>query len=118
MTSKPPDAATAKIILAETIVAVEELHNLNILHGDLNAKNIVIDDKGHLMLTDFGFSENYQKVDGWLMKSKRDWEYLSSLCYPVFCKLKRNETMQSLIDTLKNMTDSQLPGNLFIKYCI
>lgn len=89
--------------------SIEELHKLNILHGDLNAKNIVIDSKGHLMLTDFGFSERHPAND-WLTKSKRDWQYLSSICYPVFCKLKRDDDMNDLIAMLGNMTDTRLPG--------
>lgn len=52
-----PDASTTKRILSELVVAVESLHNAHIHHGDLGYKNILIDNKGHLLLTDFSLSE-------------------------------------------------------------
>lgn len=114
VSTKAPDVLTAKLILAEIVIAVEELHRLNIIHGDLNTKNIVIDGDGHLILTDFGFAEKHPDEE-WPSKSKRDWEYLSSICYSMFCRLKRDEIMQSLIHMLRNMTDIQLPGKWVIQ---
>ncbi|PSS37168.1 hypothetical protein PHLCEN_2v1041 [Hermanssonia centrifuga] len=44
---------------AELIVAVEEIHRLNIMHRDLKLDNILIDDTGHLVLADFGVAKSF-----------------------------------------------------------
>ncbi|KXN82689.1 Ephrin type-A receptor 2 [Leucoagaricus sp. SymC.cos] len=39
------------------ISGLEYLHNLNIVHGDIKAKNILVSNTGHAMLADFGISQ-------------------------------------------------------------
>lgn len=46
----------AKRYLAEVILGVEHLHGREIVHRDLKPDNLLIDQKGHLKLTDFGLS--------------------------------------------------------------
>lgn len=46
----------AKRYVAETIVAVSNLHEQGIIHRDLKPDNLLIDAKGHLKLSDFGLS--------------------------------------------------------------
>lgn len=36
--------------------AVQYLHSLNIVHRDLKPENVLLDDQGHIKLSDFGFS--------------------------------------------------------------
>lgn len=45
-----------KKYLAEVILGVEHLHERDIIHRDLKPDNLLIDQKGHLKLTDFGLS--------------------------------------------------------------
>lgn len=45
-----------KKYLAEVILGVEHLHSRGIIHRDLKPDNLLIDQKGHLKLTDFGLS--------------------------------------------------------------
>ncbi|KAI0013426.1 hypothetical protein F4779DRAFT_625271 [Xylariaceae sp. FL0662B] len=45
-----------KKYLGEVILGVEHLHNRGIIHRDLKPDNLLIDQKGHLKLTDFGLS--------------------------------------------------------------
>lgn len=43
--------------MAELTLAVEYLHSQNIIHRDLKPDNILLDQQGHLKLSDFGLSE-------------------------------------------------------------
>ncbi|OLN95880.1 Serine/threonine-protein kinase RIM15 [Colletotrichum chlorophyti] len=45
-----------KKYLGEVVLGVEHLHSRNIIHRDLKPDNLLIDQKGHLKLTDFGLS--------------------------------------------------------------
>ena len=46
----------AKKYLAEVVLGVEHLHSRQVVHRDLKPDNLLIDQKGHLKLTDFGLS--------------------------------------------------------------
>ncbi|ODV95448.1 hypothetical protein PACTADRAFT_23999, partial [Pachysolen tannophilus NRRL Y-2460] len=48
--------AWAKRYIAEVIVGVDDLHKKGIIHRDLKPDNLLIDNMGHLKLTDFGLS--------------------------------------------------------------
>ncbi|KAF2724917.1 hypothetical protein K431DRAFT_216522 [Polychaeton citri CBS 116435] len=50
-----PEDWTKKYI-AEVVVGVQHLHARQIVHRDLKPDNLLIDQKGHLKLTDFGLS--------------------------------------------------------------
>ncbi|CAD8136549.1 unnamed protein product [Paramecium octaurelia] len=47
----------AKMYTAEIILAIEALHQNKIMYRDLKPQNIIIDNKGHCMLTDFGLAK-------------------------------------------------------------
>mmetsp|Transcript_18123 Transcript_18123/g.2956 ORF Transcript_18123/g.2956 Transcript_18123/m.2956 type:complete len:189 (+) Transcript_18123:243-809(+) len=47
----------AKYYLCEILLALEELHRRNIIFRDLKPDNIVLDSRGHALLTDFGLSK-------------------------------------------------------------
>ena len=47
----------SRIYVAEVLLALEDLHKRNIIFRDLKPDNIVIDEQGHAMLTDFGLSK-------------------------------------------------------------
>lgn len=46
----------AKFYFAEIAIALSQLHSENVLYLDLKPENVLMDEKGHLSLTDFGFS--------------------------------------------------------------
>ena len=47
----------AKIYASEVLLALEELHRRDIIFRDLKPDNVVFDQEGHAMLTDFGLSK-------------------------------------------------------------
>lgn len=54
----------AKFIFAEVVLALEYLHQNNILYRDLKPENVMIDKDGHVRLADFGLSKlNFSKQD-------------------------------------------------------
>ena len=49
---------TIQLIVAETILAVNYLHSIRIIHHDIKPENILISVKGHFKLSDFGLSKS------------------------------------------------------------
>ncbi|OMJ94947.1 hypothetical protein SteCoe_1807 [Stentor coeruleus] len=49
--------SVAKFYIAETILAVEYLHSLDIVYRDLKPENILLDRAGHVRLADFGLAK-------------------------------------------------------------
>ncbi|XP_048705889.2 microtubule-associated serine/threonine-protein kinase 4 isoform X4 [Caretta caretta] len=47
----------AKMYFAETVLALEYLHNYGIVHRDLKPDNLLVTSMGHIKLTDFGLSK-------------------------------------------------------------
>ncbi|XP_069794992.1 microtubule-associated serine/threonine-protein kinase 4-like isoform X4 [Narcine bancroftii] len=47
----------ARLYFAETVLALEYLHNYGIVHRDLKPDNLLVTSLGHIKLTDFGLSK-------------------------------------------------------------
>jgi serine/threonine kinase 38 len=50
--------AESRFYIAECVQAVESIHKMNFIHRDLKPDNILIDNKGHIKLSDFGLSKH------------------------------------------------------------
>ena len=61
---KPFSEELAQFFIAETATAVDALHRLGAIHGDLTPSNLLLDDRGHIVLTDFGLSLKMDKNTG------------------------------------------------------
>jgi len=48
-----------QVIVAELIVALEELHKRKIIHRDIKPRNILFDADGHVVLGDYGISRDF-----------------------------------------------------------
>ncbi|KAL5525571.1 hypothetical protein ACEPAG_6907 [Sanghuangporus baumii] len=54
---KPIDAVVERRLIYEVAKGMAYLHRQGVMHGDLKGTNVLIDDKGHCRITDFGQSE-------------------------------------------------------------
>lgn len=63
-----------RFYIAEIIVALEQLHNQNIIYRDIKLENILLDKEGHIIVTDFGLS----KV---LRNGNRTYSYCGTIEY-------------------------------------
>ena len=59
-------------LMAEILVALDELHAHRIIHGDLRPENILVDVGGHIILSDFGLSRDFNQL-GPKHQIESDW---------------------------------------------
>lgn len=59
---------TIEFIIACILCGLQYLHKKGIIHRDIKPSNLVIDNKGYIMLTDFGISQfiskEYEDISG------------------------------------------------------
>eukprot|EP01132_Coremiostelium_polycephalum_P009310 gene9310-11412_t len=70
----PFEETIAKQIAAELVIALEYLHQQNIIYRDLKPENVLIDRTGHIKLADFGFAK---RIDDKTMSMCGTIDYMS-----------------------------------------
>lgn len=73
----------AKFYAAEVVLAIEYLHQKEIIYRDLKPENLLLDRHGHLKITDFGFSKKVPDIT-WTLCGTPDYlapEVVSSKGY-------------------------------------
>ena len=66
--------AESRFYIAECVLAVESIHKMNFIHRDLKPDNILIDNKGHIKLSDFGLSKHADIIPNSEVLTKLDEE--------------------------------------------
>ncbi|PNJ13448.1 MAST1 isoform 3 [Pongo abelii] len=85
----------ARMYFAETVLALEYLHNYGIVHRDLKPDNLLITSMGHIKLTDFGLSKmglmslTTNLYEGHIEKDAR--EFLDKQVYSSMEQLSQHE---------------------------
>lgn len=52
----------ARFYIAELLLSIENLHQMDVVYRDLKPENILLDEEGHIKLADFGLSRENIKV--------------------------------------------------------
>eukprot|EP01147_Barroeca_monosierra_P006889 gene6889-7584_t len=66
----------ARFYIGEILLALQSLHNLGILYRDLKLENVLIDEHGHVVLTDFGLCKEH--IDD---HTSRTYSYVGTVEY-------------------------------------
>lgn len=66
-----------RIYIAEIILALEHLHKNNYIYRDLKPSNILLDETGHIKITDFGLSKDVSDSNGLAETFCGTYEYMA-----------------------------------------
>ena len=74
---KQMEESQAKFYVSQVVLALEYLHNLDIIYRDLKLENLLIDSRGFIKLIDFGFAK---RVDS----STQSWTLCGIVLIPPY----------------------------------
>ncbi|TPX71613.1 hypothetical protein CcCBS67573_g06126 [Chytriomyces confervae] len=67
------DNKSAKFYAAEVVLAFEYLHSANVVYRDLKPENLLIDSRGHIRVTDFGFTKHLEEDETHTLSGTPDY---------------------------------------------
>ena len=71
---------TAKFYIAQVILALEYLHEVQVIHRDVKPENILLNDDGYIKLTDFGVSKRLNE-EGYCRSTSGTHGYMAPEMY-------------------------------------
>ena len=98
--------STIQLIVAETILAVNYLHSINIIHHDIKPENILITKDGHFKLSDFGLSKTINQEEQKKEEEEEDSEFIKSSTHSSGSSLINSENQNE-------HDDNKIEGTLF-----
>ena len=66
-----------RIYIGEIVLALEHLHKNGIIYRDIKLENILLDEDGHIILTDFGLSREFADLE----TEKRAYSFCGTIEY-------------------------------------
>jgi len=67
------DEDTARFYAASVVCAFEYMHSKNMIYRDLKPENLLLDEKGYLKVTDFGFAKDISSGRTWTLCGTPDY---------------------------------------------
>ena len=105
----------ARFYMAETLLAIESLHENGIMHRDLKPDNILLDSEGHVKLADFGLSKYNSRMPARATTNKlaahwqRGWSELSHNLKGLFSRDNSQKSASSSELSIRNPSLSPEP---------
>ena len=120
---------------AQISIALQYLHDKNIIYRDLKPENILVDEKGYLRLTDFGMAKklkNNEKaisfcgtpeylapeiIAGQEYDQNIDWWSLGIIIYEMLCGVPPFylENLDKMYEMIQN-SEVTFPSNIYLSY--
>jgi len=99
------DESTTRFYIAELVLAVEDIHNMNFIHRDIKFDNVLITKEGHIKLTDFGLSKRLVSADELTPEDEK------------LNKKSQQQVSQISIGTLEFMAPEIISGKAYTESC-
>mmetsp|Transcript_11595 Transcript_11595/g.31232 ORF Transcript_11595/g.31232 Transcript_11595/m.31232 type:complete len:1587 (+) Transcript_11595:106-4866(+) len=100
------DEQVARQYIAETVLSLEYLHGMGVIHRDLKPDNMLIGTDGHLKIADFGLSK-YGELSS---TEQRPWADLDQTANRHLAALSENGALGSVFLANKQADNAELVG--------